>query len=203
MSMNYQKELDSIIDSLRGQKKKLLLHACCAPCSSYCLFYLTQYFDVTVFFYNPNIDGEEEFKKRKSELYRLIDEAQFPVDVVCPPYDNEEFLRVATGLEKEPERGRRCDACFTLRLGRAAKYAYDNGFDYFTTTLTISPLKNADTLNRIGNETSKLYNVPFLPSDFKKLGGYQRSIELSKQYNLYRQNYCGCTFSKTSKNKPE
>lgn len=195
--INYQKALDEIINSLGEKKPRLLLHACCAPCSSYCLEYLSKHFSVTVLFYNPNIYPEQEFDKRAKELARLVRElpADNTVSVVIDRFEPSEFYNAVKGLENTGEGGERCAACFKLRLKRAAQYAKENGFDYFCTTLTISPLKNAQRLNNIGEELSPIYGVDFLPSDFKKKGGYARSVELSGQYGLYRQNYCGCFFS--------
>jgi len=196
---NYQKELDKIILQMT-QRKKLLLHSCCAPCSSYCLEYLSQYFDVTVFYYNPNITEENEYQKRAAEQQRLIDamnERQHTtISYAEGVYEPEEYLAMVRGLEQEPEGAGRCERCFRMRLTKTAEYASDNGFDYFTTTLTISPLKNAHLLNALGEEIGKKTGIAFLPSDFKKKEGYKRSIELSKEYDLYRQNYCGCIFSK-------
>lgn len=198
--INYQKELDKIIEKNLAENKipSLLLHVCCAPCSSYCLEYLSQYFSITVYYYNPNISIKEEYDYRLNEEKRLVSLMNFknPVTVVEGRYNPREFFDVVKGLENEPEGGRRCEQCFRLRLESAAQIAAEKGFDYFTTTLTISPLKNADMLNSIGAETGKLYGVSWLYSDFKKREGYKRSIALSKQYNLYRQNYCGCAFSK-------
>lgn len=195
----YQKRLDQIIEEQvkEGRVPTLLLHSCCAPCSSYTLEYLSQYFKITVFYYNPNIYPAEEFAKRVEEQQRLIQAlpAQYPISFIEGDYDSKEFYAVTKGLEKEPEGGLRCFECFRLRLEKSAILSKENGFDYFTTTLTISPLKNADKLNEIGEELAEKYGVKFLPSDFKKRGGYQRSIQLSKEYNLYRQNYCGCIFS--------
>ncbi len=195
--INYQKELDAIIYHLETVPR-LLLHDCCAPCGSYCLEYLSKYFDVTVFFYNPNISPAEEYNKRVIEIKRLINEMPLTrkVNFIEGKYDPESFFAISKGLENEPERGKRCEKCFELRLLAAAKTAKDLNFDYFTTTLTISPLKDAELLNSVGQLAAQKYGVPFLPSDFKKRGGYQRSIALSKQYDLYRQNYCGCVFSK-------
>lgn len=195
--MNYQNKLDSIIGSLE-KIPKLLLHDCCAPCGSYCLEYLSKYFDITVFFYNPNISPAEEYEKRVEEIKRLINEMPLPrkVNFIEGKYDPQSFFEISTGLENEPERGKRCEKCFRLRLFEVAQIAKELNFDYFTTTLTISPLKDAELLNAIGNEAAEKYGIAFLPSDFKKRGGYQRSIALSKVYNLYRQNYCGCIFSK-------
>lgn len=196
---NYQKELDKIILQMT-QRKKLLLHSCCAPCSSYCLEYLSQYFDVTVFYYNPNITEENEYQKRAAEQQRLIramnERQHTTISYAEGVYEPEEYLAMVRGLEQEPEGAGRCERCFRLRLTKTAEYASDNGFDYFTTTLTISPLKNAHLLNALGEEIGKKTGIAFLPSDFKKKEGYKRSIELSKEYDLYRQNYCGCIFSK-------
>lgn len=196
-NINYQRELDALISSLRNTPR-LLLHACCAPCSSYVLEYLSKHFEITVLYYNPNISPEEEFTKRAEELRRLISEMEFknPVSLIVDEYDHGEFLKAVKGLEAAPEGGERCFVCYRLRLERAAKYASEHGFDYFCSTLSISPLKNAQKLNEIGAELSEIYSVSNLPNDFKKKGGYLRSIELSREYDLYRQNYCGCKFSK-------
>lgn len=195
--MNYQKELDGIISRLENVPR-LLLHDCCAPCGSYCIEYLSKYFDITVYFYNPNIFPEEEYIKRVNEIKRLISEMPLPrpVSFIEGKYDPQEFFNAAKGYENEPEGGKRCEECFKLRLFNSAKVAKENNFDYFTTTLTISPLKNAELLNNIGNAAAEKFGIKFLPSDFKKKGGYLRSIALSKEYNLYRQNFCGCVFSK-------
>lgn len=199
--INYQKKLDEVLKTL-DETPKLLLHACCAPCSSYCLEYLSRYFEITVLYYNPNISPEEEFKKRAEEEKRLISEmpVKNPVTLVVDDYEPDEFFSAVKGLENAPEGGERCFVCYRLRLERAARYAAEHGFDYFCSTLSISPLKNAQKLNEIGAELSELYKVPNLPNDFKKKGGYLRSIELSREYNLYRQNYCGCVFSKKNEN---
>ena len=200
---NFQKKTDEYIRSLqeRGERGKLLLHSCCAPCSSYCLEYLRKYFDITDYFYNPNITNMGEYEKRAGELGRLISEynksGADSIEYVTGRYAPEEFIQAVRGLENEPEGGLRCVKCFRLRLYETAGYAAENGFDCFTTTLTISPLKNASVLNYIGQEAAEKFGIYFLPSDFKKRGGYQRSIELSREYNLYRQDYCGCVFSKT------
>ena len=196
--INYQTELDKIIDSLNGKVPKLLLHSCCAPCSSYTLEYLSQYFEITVFYYNPNISPEEEFEKRFSEQKRLIEElpAKNKISLIKGEYDYNEFLNIARGYEDAREGGERCFRCYRLRLEKTAELAEKNGFDYFCTTLSISPLKNAQKLNQIGYEVAEGRSVKWLASDFKKREGYKRSIELSKEYNLYRQNFCGCIFSK-------
>ena len=197
---NFQKELDQIIEALtrNGKVPSLLLHSCCAPCSSYTLEYLSNYFNITVLYYNPNISPAEEYEKRVKEQERLISEltTQHPIQLIAEEYHPQEFYERVKGLEKEPEGGARCFVCYRLRMEKAAQYAQKMGYDYFTTTLTISPLKNAEKINEIGKELSGIYQVKHLPSDFKKKGGYQRSIQLSKEHNLYRQNYCGCVFSK-------
>jgi len=196
---NYQKELDEIIDKeCSVNKPSLLLHACCAPCSSYVLEYLSDYFEITLFYYNPNIVKLEEFDKRVKELYKLLglNGLEDRVKVIVPEYNNNEFYETIKGYENEPERGRRCYKCYELRLRKTAEFAGNNGFDYFCTTLSISPHKNAEWLNEIGERLGKEYNCSYLVSDFKKKGGYLKSIELSKEYDLYRQNYCGCVFSR-------
>ena len=195
--MNYQIVLENTLKSL-DKNKKLLLHACCAPCSSYVIEYLSNYFDITILYYNPNIDTEEEFNKRLNELKRFVQEFKVknPVKVISLGYNQEEYLNVIKGLEQEKEGGKRCLKCYKLRLEKSCIYAKENNFDYFTTTLTISPLKNSKILNEIGHELALEYNMPYLYSDFKKKEGYKRSIILSHEYNLYRQDYCGCKFSK-------
>lgn len=200
MNRNYQKELDKLIMSAEQNKQipKLFLHSCCAPCSSYVLEYLSQYFDITVFFYNPNISPETEYVKRVEEIQRLVHEMSFvqPVRIEEGVYDPERFYSMAKGMEKIPEGGERCFQCYRLRMEEAAQKAKEGGYDYFTTTLSISPLKNATKINEIGEELAQIYGVKHLPSDFKKKNGYKRSVELSHEYGLYRQNYCGCVFSK-------
>ena len=197
---NYQKLLDKIIEKLPqdGEPKRLLLHSCCAPCSSYCLEYLSQYFEITVFYYNPNIAPEEEYQMRVEEQKVLIRQmtTKYPVHFIEGSYDTKSFYEIAKGLEKVPEGGERCFKCYRLRLEESAKAAKEGNYDYFTTTLTISPLKNAEKLNTIGQELGEKYGVSWMPSDFKKRNGYKRSTELSREYGLYRQNYCGCVFSK-------
>ncbi len=194
---NYQKQLDRIIENLGDKVPSLLLHSCCAPCSSYCIEYLSQYFNITVFYYNPNIYPEAEYEKRKAEQKRFISEIKthYPVKLLDCDFESESFYSAIKGLENAREGGERCFICYGLRLEKTAIQAKENKFDYFTTTLTISPLKNAEKINEIGEKLSQKYNVNFLPSDFKKKEGYKRSIELSREYNLYRQNYCGCVFS--------
>lgn len=239
--MNYQKELESVLETLPDKSSTLLLHSCCAPCSSYVLEYLSQYFQITVYYYNPNISERREYEKRVAEQKRLIQQmneslvrpstktlqrSQMETQVgnnlqkdqrnlirlIEGPYDPERFYEIAKGLEQCKEGGERCRKCFQLRLEQTAKEARTQGFDYFTTTLTISPLKNAETLNEIGRQIQeqmkreqcnekrdseqRSVTLQFLPSDFKKKNGYKRSIELSKEYDLYRQDYCGCIYSK-------
>ena len=197
---NYQLVLDKTIQDITssGKRPSLLLHACCAPCSSYVLEYLTQYFDITVFYYNPNISPESEYRYRTEEVQRLIREFKPEVKFIEGEYEPQRFYEMAKGLEKEPERGARCLKCYRLRLEESAKAALKGGFDYFTTTLSISPQKDSQVLNSIGKEVSDIYNIPYLFSDFKKRGGYKRSIELSAQFSLYRQNFCGCPFSRNN-----
>jgi predicted adenine nucleotide alpha hydrolase (AANH) superfamily ATPase len=199
--MNYSNLLENKIAEIKakGEKPRLLLHACCAPCSSYVLEYLNEHFDITLYFYNPNISPEKEYIFRQAELIRLVGEMGLPITVVSEKYSPEEFFEVSKGLEKEPEGGERCFKCYRLRLLKTAEYAKKNGFQFFTTTLSISPYKNAEKLNEIGGELSEKVGVNYLYSDFKKKNGYKRSIELSKEYNLYRQDYCGCIFSKEAK----
>ena len=199
MNRNYQKELDNIIAG-HGQRREaptLFLHSCCAPCSSYVLEYLSAFFRITVFYYNPNIYPAEEYEKRVEEQKNLIERlpSVYPIEFVEGAYDKERFYEMARGLEQVSEGGERCFRCYELRLRETARLAAERGFDYFTTTLTISPLKNAAKLNEIGGLLGEEYQTVWLPSDFKKKNGYMRSIELSKEYNLYRQDYCGCVFS--------
>lgn len=200
MNRNYQKELEKLIEKEtgNGHVPRLFLHACCAPCSSYVLEYLSKYFAITVFFYNPNISPKEEYEKRVSEIRRMIAGMEFlhPVELVEGEYRPEDFFEMAKGLEDVPEGGERCFRCYRMRMEEAAKLAREGGFDYFTTTLSISPMKNAQKINEIGEALAEIYEVSHLPSDFKKKNGYKRSIELSAEYNLYRQNYCGCVFSR-------
>ena len=238
---NYQKELDKIIESIGSDDKStptLLLHSCCAPCSSYVLEYLREYFRITVFYYNPNISMEEEYRKRVAEQKRLIaayneevsgkdaqnvnlgseqlqgrgvqnvqeqeksnNNTRYIMDFIEGDYEPECFYEIARGLEQCPEGGDRCFNCYELRLRETAKRAQAGKYDYFATTLTISPLKNAVKLNEIGERLAAEYGVSWLPSDFKKKGGYQRSIELSKEYDLYRQDYCGCVYSKEERER--
>ncbi len=215
---NYAKELENRIEEFRkkDQYPGLLLHACCAPCSSYCLEYLREFFDVTVFFFNPNITGAAEYEKRVAEEKRLIEaynrqveESSFDrmnstsgarkIEIIEGTYEPEEFYRAVKGYEDCREGGARCRKCFELRLSETARVAREKGFEYMTTTLTISPLKNADVLNEVGEKAAEAAGVTFLPSDFKKKNGYKRSIELSQMFGLYRQDFCGCSFSKAQR----
>ncbi|MCR5320851.1 MAG: epoxyqueuosine reductase QueH [Lachnospiraceae bacterium] len=240
---NYQKELDSVIEKLSAghvqqessgqeciqqdsggqQAPTLLLHSCCAPCSSYCMAYLRQYFDITVFYYNPNITEDAEYRHRVEEEKRLIAAYNQQVDdlaagksvtgkplvtanskkirIIEGDYEPERFVEIARGYEDCPEGGERCFRCFALRLRKTAELAKELKFDYFTTTLTISPLKNAEKLNEIGEQMAKEYGITWLPSDFKKKEGYKQSIELSHEYDLYRQDYCGCGYSKAERER--
>lgn len=195
--MNYQKELEKLLVKLEkeGRTPRLLLHSCCAPCSSYVLEYLSKHFEITVFYYNPNIFPESEYTKRILEQQTLIGEMKYPVSFIAGNYDKEKFYEMAKGLEHLKEGKERCFKCYALRLEESARLAREGEFDYFTTTLSISPMKNADKLNEIGTMLGRKYEVEYLQSDFKKKNGYKRSIELSKEYDLYRQDYCGCVYS--------
>lgn len=205
--INYSKKTESIIENNKREHilPSLLIHACCAPCSSACLEYLNKYFNITVFYYNPNISPASEFEKRLSEEKRLLAEMPFEnsVSIIDGEYDYNEFLEMSKGLEDVPEGGERCFKCYRLRLEKTAQLAKEKGFDYFCTTLSISPLKNSQKINEIGYEIEEKYGVKWLPSDFKKKEGYKRSIELSAEYNLYRQNFCGCEFSKKEAQRRE
>jgi predicted adenine nucleotide alpha hydrolase (AANH) superfamily ATPase len=194
--MNFQQEQDNIIKGLTF-KPRLLLHSCCGPCSSYCIEALIKYFDITVLWHNPNIQPKSEYDLRLTNQIKLIKEfeKEGKLTLIEIPYDEQEFFSVIKGLEQEKEGGKRCTECFKLRLEQSAKIAKEQNFDYFTTTLTVSPHKNAPLINEIGFNLAEKYGVKFLPSDFKKKNGYKRSIELSKQFDLYRQDYCGCVFS--------
>lgn len=207
---NYQNMLDQVLRDQATYGKKLLLHSCCAPCSSYVLVYLSRYFEITVFYYNPNITEHEEYQKRVEEQKRLIGqlnkeredgEDRYPIHLLEGMYEPERFLCMAKGHEEDPEGGERCFGCYALRLQKTAEEAARGSYDYFTTTLTISPLKNAEKLNEIGRKLSEKCGVPYLFSDFKKKNGYLTSVELSKKYNLYRQDYCGCVYSKAEREK--
>lgn len=200
MSVNYQREMERVLARVEAgeARPRLLLHCCCAPCSSYVLEALNRFFDIDLYYYNPNIAPREEFDRRAAELQRLAEAMPHAGEfrVIVGDYDEGAFLRLCKGLEDVPEGGARCERCFRLRLGEAAKLAAERGSDFFTTTLTISPLKDAQLLNAIGMELAERFGVEWLPSDFKKKDGYRRSCELSKEYGLYRQDYCGCVFSK-------
>lgn len=211
---NFQKELDALIEQLpKGEAAPtLLLHSCCAPCSSYTLEYLSRYFRITLLYFNPNIMRKAEYEKRVAEQQRLIEalnskhetsetlntkhETLNHISFISGRYEPREFIEAVRGMEQEPEGGKRCWVCYSLRLEEAAKIAKEGNFDFFCTTLSISPLKHADWLNEIGEQLSEKHGIKWLPSDFKKKGGYKRSIELSKEYNLYRQNFCGCEYSR-------
>lgn len=182
-----------------GRKPTLLLHSCCAPCSSYCIEELVKFFRLTVFYYNPNIDTDEEYEKRKNEQKRFIAEFAPEVEFIGEEHESEEFYKAVKGLENEPEGGKRCRVCFALRLSKTAEKAKENGYEFFATTLTISPLKNAKVINEVGLELERTYGVKYLPTDFKKRGGYLRSTVLSQRYGIYRQDYCGCVFSRESR----
>lgn len=207
MTTNYQRVLDAELAKIAAAKARprLLLHACCAPCSSYTLEYLAAHFDITVLFYNPNIAPAAEYDFRAAELARYIAEAPCGAGVVlrAEPYDPAPFFEMARGLEDLPEGGERCKKCYRLRLAETARIAAAESFDYFCTTLSISPHKDAEALNQIGGELAAACGVPYLFSDFKKKGGYARSIVLSREYGLYRQNYCGCVYSKRAAEKRE
>lgn len=198
--INYQKILDSELEKIKnsGKKPKLFLHACCGPCSSYCLEYLNSYFDIIFYYFNPNITPESEYRYRLSELKRLTEEMphENKIEFFPAEYDPKEFYRLVKGHENDPERGERCQICMHYRLEKTAIAAKSYGADYFTTTLSISPYKDSQFLNEAGAEISQKYGVPYLFSDFKKKNGYKRSIVLSREYNLYRQDFCGCVFSK-------
>lgn len=201
--IDYNKLMNDEIKTFT-KKPTLLLHSCCAPCSSSVLERLKQHFDITIFFYNPNIDSTEEFSKRQDEEIRLInclnnEDPNKTIKIITTNHNSKEYYKTVLGLENEIEGGKRCEKCFWLRLSKTAKLAKEKNFDYFSTTLTVSPHKNSQKLNEIGLEISSIYGIKFLVSDFKKQDGYKRSIELSKEYNLYRQDYCGCKFSKKIK----
>lgn len=200
ININYNLECEKILNSLNLNKKKtLLLHSCCAPCSSAVLEKISKYFKITILFYNPNITDYSEYLKRKDELKRLIKEVGYDIEVMDCDYDKEKFISMALGLENKKEGDIRCYKCYKLRLEKTALVAKENNFDYFTTTLSISPYKNSKWLNEIGKELSDKYKVNYLYADFKKKNGYKRSIELSNIYHLYRQDYCGCIYSKVER----
>ena len=195
--INYDAEMQKVIDGLGDKKPKLLMHACCAPCSTACLERVTPYFETTLFFFNPNITESEEYYLRLRELKKYVaDVYGDEVGIIEGRYKSSEFFDMAKGREKEREGGERCYDCYTQRLSETAKIAVENKFDYFCTTLSVSPYKNSQWINEIGNKIAEGIGVKFLPSDFKKRGGYRRSVELSEEYGLYRQNYCGCIYSK-------
>ena len=197
---NYQRELDALLTEIEKEHKipRLFLHSCCAPCSSHCIEYLSDYFHITVFYYNPNISAEEEYRKRVEEQKRFISEfpAKYKVSFIEGDYDTKEFYDIAKGYEQCREGGERCFRCYELRLRKTCETAKAGGFDYFTTTLSISPMKNAVKLNEIGGRLAEEYGIPYLYSDFKKRDGYKRSTVISAEYGMYRQDYCGCVFSK-------
>ena len=196
--INYDKKLENIINELE-HKPKLLLHSCCGPCSSYVINYLKDYFDITILYYNPNIEPKEEYEKRKKEQLRLISEIKLNnVDFYDMDYDNETYKELVEEYTQDKEGGIRCHKCYELRLNKTADIAKNNGYEYFGTTLTVSPYKNAQVLNELGEKLGEIYNLRWLYSDFKKKEGYKKSIEISQKYNLYRQNYCGCLYSKNS-----
>lgn len=205
MQISYQKELEKQINSFLSKEKvpSLLLHSCCAPCSSYVLEYLSEFFCITVFYDNSNIYPKEEYEKRLSEQEKLISKMSFmnKVSLLYSEYDPKEFYDLTKGMENLKEGSKRCFECYKMRLEHTAKKALELGFDCFTTTLSISPYKNADWINEIGKELQDRYKVEFLYSDFKKKNGYKRSIELSKMYDIYRQHYCGCVYSLNEQNK--
>ena len=195
MKTNYQSQTDAVISALAPDTKPtLLLHSCCGPCSSYVLEYLVQHFDVTVLFYGPNIQPREEYDKRLLHQRRVLE--HFPAKILECEYDGEAFDELVKGLETEREGGSRCTRCFELRIGETARLAAHHGFQYYCTTLTVSPHKDAERINRIGQEMGEKYGIKWLPSDFKKREGYKRSIELSREWDIYRQDYCGCLYSK-------
>lgn len=197
MKENYSVKCENILNNLDG-KKKLLLHSCCGPCSSYVISYLTNYFDITILYYNPNIYPYDEYLKRKHEQIKLINEIDCSnnLDIMDCDYDNDLYEKCIIGLENEPERGNRCMVCYNLRMEKTAKMAKECNYDYFCTTLSVSPYKNSEWINEIGEKLQNKYNINWLYSDFKKKDGYKQSILLSKKYNLYRQDYCGCIYSK-------
>jgi len=203
--MNYQKVLEEIINNIEKENTtpKLLLHACCAPCSSYVLEYLSNFFEITIYYYNPNIYPEEEYQRRKNELKKFLTvyKTKNKVNLIEEHYDPKEYYNAVRGLEKLGEKSERCYNCYKFRMAKAVNYAKQNNYDYFTTTLSISPYKNSNWINEIGKNLEEKYDIKYLYSDFKKKNGYKRSLELSKEYNLYRQDYCGCVYSKEERLK--
>ena len=196
---NYQREMEEEIKSLGGRRPTLLLHSCCGPCSSAVLERLREYFQVTLLYYNPNIEPEEEYTKRLEEQERLLSQLPGDIPLLPCPWDHEKFAAFAEKMADEPEGGKRCLSCFALRLAYTAEEAKKHGFEYFTTTLSVSPHKNAENLNRIGEAAGQAAGVKHLVADFKKKNGYLRSLQLSKEYELYRQDYCGCIYSRNEK----
>lgn len=200
MKENYYLLFENQLNRIKekGKVPTILLHSCCAPCSSHVITFLKDYFDITIIYYNPNIYPYEEYKKRKEEQIRLLNEikSKNKLNIIDCDYDNNIYEKTIKGLEKEKEGGSRCYKCFWLRLDKTAQIAKENNYDYFSTTLTISPYKNSTVINEIGKELETIYNITWLYSDYKKKDGYKKSIQLSKEYNLYRQNYCGCIYSK-------
>lgn len=196
--INYQQEMEKVLQQLdtAALRPRLLLHACCAPCSSATLERLARHFDLTILYYNPNIYPPEEYHRREAELERFVEQAGYHYPVVELPYNPQEFYDAVKGLEQEPEKGERCTVCYRLRLEQTARYAAEHGFDWFCTTLSISPMKDPVRINTLGTELGARYGVWFLPSEFRKKDGYKRSLALSAEYGLYRQDYCGCVFSK-------
>ena len=205
--VDYQRKLDGILRDLekRGEVPSLLLHCCCAPCSTYVLEYLSNYFRITTFYYNPNIFPEEEYQHRVAELKRFSAEfpTKYPVQLLEGNYEPAKYYAAVKGLEHDPEGGARCLKCFELRLGESAKVAKELGMDYFTTTLTISPMKDAAVLNEIGEKMAEKFGVRHLPSNFKKRNGFLRSTEICKIYGLYRQDFCGCVYSKMERERAQ
>lgn len=204
-AINYQKVMEELIRNNCSEENAptLLLHSCCAPCSSYCISCLAEYFHVAVFYYNPNIYPPEEFQMRAAEQKRFVDQfpTKYPVSYIEAPYEPDRFYEMAQGMEEVPEGGERCFACYEMRLRKSAEYALAHGFDFFTTTLSISPLKNAAKLNEIGAKLAEEYGIKYLFSDFKKKDGYKKSTEISREYEMYRQYYCGCVFSKRDRDR--
>lgn len=199
--INYQLAMEKVLQEVdaAGTRPRLLLHACCAPCSSATLERLADHFTLTILYYNPNIYPPEEYHRREGELERFVEQAGYRFPVVELPYDPQEFYAAVRGLEQEPEKGERCTACYRLRLEQTARYAAENGFEWFCTTLSISPMKDPVRINALGQELGQQYGVRFLPSEFRKRDGYKRSLQLSAEYGLYRQDYCGCVFSKEAR----
>ena len=199
--INYQQEMEKVLRRLEaeGTRPRLLLHACCAPCSSATLERLADHFDLTILYYNPNIYPPEEYHRREKELERFVQQAGYRFPVVELPYEPHEFYSAVKGLEREPEKGERCTVCYRLRLEQAARYAAEQGFEWYCTTLSISPMKDPVRINTLGAELGARYGVRFLPSEFRKKDCYKRSLQLSAEYGLYRQDYCGCVFSKQAR----